>query len=314
MDKKDKEILDAYSEAVINVVEKVGPAVVSVHVNRSRAHEAHAEGAGSGIILTPDGFILTNHHVVDEAQHIDITMTDGRSFHAQRIGIDPFTDLAVIRINANGLPFASLGNSEKLRAGQMVVAIGNPYGFQNTVTAGVISALGRNLRSPSGRLIENVIQTDVSLNPGNSGGPLVNSNGDVIGINTAMILQAQGISLAIPSATANWVAGELITKGKIKRAYLGIIGQEVKLTKAAQHNYRLPHDAVIQIQSLDKKGPAYQAGIRVGDWLLSVDHELLTSFDQLYKTLQQKRSGEQIKAEILRDGSKKQFDVLTGEQ
>src|SRR5258706_6472805 len=309
MNTNEKEILDAYSSAVISVVEKVGPAVVSIRVNKSRYGNHFSEGAGSGVILTPDGFILTNHHVVDDVSNIDVTLTDGRNFPAERIGFDAFTDLAVIRVNAAALPYATLGNSETLRVGQLVVAIGNPFGFQSTVSAGVVSALGRNLRTPSGRLIENVIQTDVSLNPGNSGGPLVNSNGNVIGINTAMILQAQGISLAIPSSTATWVAGELITKGKVRRAYLGIVGQEVRITEAVRKNFNLPHHSFIQIQQVDKNGPAYKSGVRAGDVLISLNDKQITSFDSLYKILSVQTMGSQYSAEILQDGQRRNFKL-----
>ncbi len=222
----DRDLLDAYSRAVVNVVERVGPAVLSIQVTKEKAGRSPAgEGAGSGVIITPDGFILTNNHVVEGAKTLTGTLTDGNTYPVSVVGTDPATDLAVVRMDSGKLPFAELGDSDGLKVGQLVIAIGNPFGFQSTVSTGVISALGRSLRSQSGRLIDNVIQTDVALNPGNSGGPLVDSGGRVIGINTAIIFMAQGISFAIPVNTARWVVGEILTDGKVKRYYLGITAQ-----------------------------------------------------------------------------------------
>ena len=220
----DAELLDAYSQAVVHVVEQVGPTVISIGVRANRGPFG-GEGAGSGVLFAPDGFILTNNHVVEGAETISVSLTDGQSFSADVVGSDPDTDLAVIRVHGSGLPAAPFGDSAHLRAGQLVIAIGNPLGFQNTVSSGVISALGRSLRSPQGRLIEHVIQTDVSLNPGNSGGPLVDSRGSVIGINTAMISNAQGLSFAVPINTARYVVSELVSKGRVSRAYLGLLAQ-----------------------------------------------------------------------------------------
>ena len=228
----DAELLDAYSLAVVHVVEEVGPTVVSIGVRANRGPFG-GEGAGSGVIFAPDGFILTNNHVVDGAEKISVSLTDGRSFSADVIGTDPDTDLAVVRVPGSGLPAASFGDSGRLRTGQLVIAIGNPLGFQNTVSTGVISALGRSLRSPQGRLIEHVIQTDVSLNPGNSGGPLVDSRGEVIGINTAMISNAQGLSFAVPINTARYVVSELVSKGRVSRAYLGLLAQVRPIDRAS---------------------------------------------------------------------------------
>lgn len=311
MEMKNTELLDAYSQAVIGVVEKVGPAVVSIQVKRQLNRRSEGEGTGSGIIITPDGYILTNHHVIEDATQIAIHLTDGKVFDAKLIGSDSHTDLAVLRVLADSLPFAVLGNSSNLKAGQLVVAIGNPLGFHNTVSAGVISALGRTMRGVSGRMIEDVIQTDASLNPGNSGGPLVDSRGHVIGINTAMIITAQGISLAVPAHTANWIAGELITKGKVRRTYLGIIGTELHVTQALKRNYHLPYHTIVQIQSLDKKGPAYHAGIREGDILLSVEAQKIETFDQLYKALQSQKIGSRFTVDILHEGIRKQIQVIS---
>lgn len=310
---KDSQIFDAYSQAVIGSVEKVGPSVVSIHVNTASRNFIR-EGAGSGVIMTPDGFILTNNHVVENAKKIVITLTDGRNFDAKIIGTDPYTDLAVLRVLANSLPFAIFGDSKKIKVGQLVIAIGNPLGFQSTVSAGVVSALGRTMRGNSGKLIENVIQTDVSLNPGNSGGPLVDSNGFVIGINTAMIAQAQGISLAIPSNTANWVTGELITRRKVRRAYLGIMGREILLHPQVTTNYHLKSNQCIHVDSLDTNGPGYKAGLRPGDIITAFEDKHIENFDDLYTVLQQQVLGSEFTLQVLRDGREKSITIESKEQ
>ena len=238
---QDDELLDAYSRVVVGVVDKVGPAVVSIGVKKLAPSPASPEqtAAGSGVIITPDGFVLTNNHVIEQANTVEVGLTDGSSLSGHVVGTDPATDLAVLRVEANGLPLAELGDSEKLRAGQVAIAIGNPLGFQNTVSTGVVSALGRAMRGESGRLIENMIQTDVALNPGNSGGPLVDSRGRVIGINTAMVSMAQGLSFAIPVNTAKWVMGELILNGRVTRVRLGIAGQTQPLHPRVQRYFQL---------------------------------------------------------------------------
>jgi S1-C subfamily serine protease len=310
----DEELLDAYSRAVVGVVEKVGPAVVSIGVRkRDRARGRGAEGAGSGVIITPDGFVLTNNHVVEGADEIELGLTDGRSYAATIVGTDPATDMAIVRAGASGLPSAQLGDSDALRAGQLVIAIGNPLGFQNTVSTGVISALGRTLRGYTGRLIENVIQTDVLLNPGNSGGPLLDSRGRVIGINTAMIAGGQGLSFAVPVNTARWVAGELIIHGRARRPYLGLAGQVRPLDRRRQRFYDLPASTVVQIASLEEDGPAARAGLHEGDWIVAVEGEAVASVDDIHRALAGQAAGSVCRLTILRDGGRMEVPVTCGE-
>ncbi|MGH9762547.1 MAG: S1C family serine protease, partial [Blastocatellia bacterium] len=268
----DSALLDAYSRAVIGAAEKVSPSVVNIDVRQNanrRGSSREIKGNGSGFVFTPDGFILTNSHVVHKAVKIEAVLSDGSRFGADLIGDDPDTDLAVVRINAAGLVPASLGDSAQTRVGQLAIAIGNPYGFQCTVTAGVVSALGRSLRSDSGRLIDNVIQTDAALNPGNSGGPLVMSSGDVIGVNTAVILPAQGICFAIAINTAKFVAGKLIKDGKIKRSYIGMAGQNVDLHRRMVRFYKLPSETGILVISVEDRSPAQRARLQAGDLIVS---------------------------------------------
>jgi S1-C subfamily serine protease len=311
----DEELLDAYSRAVVNVVEKVGPAVVSIHVRKQDPSRRGAvDGAGSGVIIAPDGFILTNNHVVAEVDEIEVALIDGRSFAARIVGTDPATDLAVVRADASGLPATMLGDSESLRAGQLVIAIGNPLGFQNTVSTGVISALGRALRSQTGRLIENIIQTDVSLNPGNSGGPLLDSRGRVIGVNTAMIAGGQGLSFAVPVNTARWVAGELIVRGRVRRPYLGLAGQVRPIDRRIQRYLELPAPRVVQVASLDKDGPAQRAGLREGDWIVAVNGQVVVSVDDIHHILAGTEPGSACHLVTLRGGERHEVDVITGER
>ena len=309
----DEELLDAYSRAVINVVEKVGPTVVNIAIQKRDRRGQMGDGAGSGVIIAPDGFVLTNNHVVEGAQTIEVSLTDGNTYPAQIVGTDPATDLAVIRVLANGLPAATLGDSDRLRPGQLVIAIGNPLGFQSTVSTGVISALGRSLRSPSGRLIENVIQADVALNPGNSGGPLVDSRGHVIGINSAMIYMAQGISFAIPINTAKWVAGELFTRGKVRRAYLGLAGQVRPISRRAQRYFELTQETVVEVVSVEANGPARRAGLREGDQIVALDGQPVATVDDVHRLLVGKEAGAQVKLSILREQNRRELVVTVGE-
>ncbi len=310
----DEHLLDAYSRAVVGVVDKVGPAVVSIIVRKlGSSSRSGGGGAGSGVIFAPDGFILTNNHVVEDADEIEVGLTDGRMFSVEIVGTDPATDLAVVRAAANSLPAAELGNSDSLRVGQLAIAIGNPLGFQSTVSTGVISALGRTLRSQSGRLIENVIQTDVPINPGNSGGPLVDSRGRVIGINTAMIFMAQGISFAVPVNTANWVVSELVTRGKVRRAYLGIAGQVRQIDRRLQRHFELSAATAVQVVWVDEHGPASRAGLREGDLIVALNGKGISSVDDLHRFLSGWSSGSVLTLTTLRNGERRNLRVIPGE-
>ena len=313
----DEELLDAYSRAVVSVVDKVGPAVVSIRVRKQARRgpgrgQPGSEGAGSGVIIAPDGFVLTNNHVVENADEIEIGLTDGRTFAARSVGTDPATDLAVVRADASGLPAAQLGDSTALRAGQLVIAIGNPLGFQNTVSTGVVSALGRALRSQTGRLIENIIQTDVSLNPGNSGGPLLDSRGRVIGIITAMIMGGQGLSFAIPVNTARWVAGELIVHGQVRRPYLGLAAQVRPVDRRIQRYLELPAATVVQVASVEEDGPAQRAGLREGDWLIAVNGQAIATVDDIHRILAVPEADAAAVLTTLRGQERREVVVLTG--
>ena len=311
----DEELLDAYSRAVVGVVEKVGPAVVSISVKKSRrSRRDQGEGAGSGLIVAPDGFVLTNDHVVEGAAEIEVSLTDGGAFAAQFVGTDAATDLAVVRVGGSGLPSAALGDSATLRVGQLVIAIGNPYGFENTVSSGVVSALGRSLRGRSGRLIENVIQTDVPLNPGNSGGPLVDSRGRVIGVNTAMIAMAQGLSFAVPVNTAKWVVSELLTRGKVRRAYLGLAGQTRPIGRRTQRFFELPTSTAVEVASVEPNSPAHRAGLFERDLIVSVNGEGIGSVDDIHRLLVGKGAGSLVTLTVLRGGKRREIAVISGER
>ena len=316
----DDDLLDAYSRAVISAAEKVSPSVVYIEVRqriRARANSRpvpeEARGGGSGFIFTPDGFILTNSHVVHRANKIEVTVSDGHKYEAELIGDDPDTDLAVIRINAPNLVPAELGESQKIRVGQLVVAIGNPYGFQYTVTAGVVSALGRSLRAQSGRLMDDVIQTDAALNPGNSGGPLVNSRGQVIGVNTAMILPAQGICFATSIDTAKFVASRLIRDGKVSRSYIGLAGQNVPLPRRIVRYYNLPVESGIMIISYDGDSPAKKAGALEGDVIVGFDDRPIAGIDELHKLLTEDRIGHKFSLVVIRGTEKLSLEVVPEE-
>jgi S1-C subfamily serine protease len=317
-DTSDGEIFDAYSRAVINVAEKVSPSVVFIEVevptkgNRryGQGSQQEGRGSGSGFIFTPDGFILTNSHVVHGATKIDVVLTDATRCHAEIIGDDPDTDLAVIRINAPNLVPAHLGESQSIRVGQLAIAIGNPYGFQCTVTAGVVSALGRSLRAQSGRLMDDVIQTDAALNPGNSGGPLVNSRGEVIGVNTAMILPAQGICFATSVDTAKFVAARLIRDGFISRSFIGMAGQNVPLPRRVVRYYNLPVESGVMIISFEKDSPAAKAGLQEGDIIIGFGDHAVKGIDDLHKLLGEDQVGRQVSMTILRNTDKRDIVVV----
>ena len=306
----DAQVLDAYSQAVVGVAERVSPAVVNIEVHSRQGSTARSDprlvpdvqGNGSGFLLTPDGFIVTNSHVVHGAAQLMVTLADGRREQAELIGDDPDTDVAVVRIHAPQLVPARLGDSQTIRVGQLVVAIGNPYGFQCTVTAGVVSALGRSLRSQSGRLIDNVIQTDAALNPGNSGGPLVTSRGEVIGVNTAVILPAQGLCFAIGINTATFVAGRLIKDGRIKRGYLGVAGQNVPLGRLLVRRHTLPVTSGMLVLSVEPHSPAQRAGVRPGDVLVGYAGRPVAGLDDLHRLLVEEQVGRAAPLLVIRGG------------
>src|SRR5713226_3576045 len=317
----DDDVMDAYSRAVITAAEKVSPSVVYVEVEqpvRSRRPNLpripqERRGSGSGFIFTPDGFILTNSHVVHGAKKIEVTLADGHKRQADLIGDDPDTDLAVIRINAPNLVPAQLGEAQRIRVGQLVIAIGNPYGFQYSVTAGVVSALGRSLRAQSGRLMDAVIQTDAALNPGNSGGPLVNSRGEVIGVNTAMILPAQGICFATSIDTAKFVASRLIRDGKVSRSYIGLAGQNVPLPRRIVRYYDLAVESGIFVVSFEGDSPARNAGVLMGDIIVGLDDKPIAGIDDLHKLLSEDRIGRKSSLVVIRRTDKLSLEVIPRE-
>ena len=292
----DSALLDAYSRAVVGAVERVAPAVVNIEVR----HAGGRGGNGSGFLFTPDGFLLTNSHVVHGASKIRVTLSDGFQLDGRLIGDDPGTDLAVVRVHSSDLPTAVLGDSSEVKVGQLAIAIGNPYGFQASVTAGVVSALGRSLRSTSGRLIDNVIQTDAALNPGNSGGPLVNSRGEVIGVNTAMILPAQGICFATAINTAKFVAQQLMIHGHIRRAYLGIAGQDVELPRRLVRQFDLLQDTGQLVGSVQPGSPAMKAGLQEGDVIIELDDLPVTGVDDLHRLLTEQRIDRPVQVVLIR--------------
>src|SRR5213596_80882 len=310
----DAALLDEYSRAVVSAVERVAPAVVNIAVQqRSKNQPREIAGNGSGFVITPDGFILTTSHVVHGATQIVVNLSGGRDYPAQLIGDDPETDLAVIRIDAPQLNHVRLADSENLRVGQLAIAIGNPFGFQASVTAGVISALGRSMYSQSGRLIDNIIQTDAALNPGNSGGPLVNSAGEVIGVNTAMIRPAQGICFAIASNTARLVAGWLIRDGRIRRSYIGVAGQNVPLHRRVIRFYNLPLETGVLVVSVEKDSPAQRAGLREGDVLIAFNERPIGTIHDLHKMLVGEQIGIPAKLLIIRHTEKLELSILPAE-
>jgi S1-C subfamily serine protease len=311
----DRAVLDAYSRAVIHAVDQVGPAVVRVD---------GTHGGGSGVIFTPDGFILTNSHVVGNVvagsnpaaaglHTVTVTLPDGRSAAADVIGQDADTDLAVLRIDGSRLPWARLGDSKAVRVGQVAVAIGNPYGFDHSVTSGVVSAIGRSLRARSGRLMDDIIQTDASLNPGNSGGPLVTTAGEVIGINTAMIMPAQGICFAIAGNTVRFVASRLMRDGRIRRSHIGIAGQQTSIPRALARALQMAVTSGVLVASVEPDGPAARAGLLEGDVILGFAGAAVTGIDDLHRLLTDERIGTPAPMLVVRRGERRQFTIVAGE-
>jgi S1-C subfamily serine protease len=308
----DGELLDAYSETVTGVVDQVRDAVVHISV-RHAGPNGRGGGSGSGFVITPDGYIVTNSHVVHGAKDTEVTLADGESFAATLVGDDPDSDLAVIRVNAPRLPSLHFGNSSQLRVGQIAVAIGNPLGFQQTVTAGVISALGRSMRAQSGRLMENIIQTDAALNPGNSGGPLLNSRAEVIGVNSAMIPSAQGICFAIASNTAEFVAAWLIKEGRIRRAWLGIQGQSAPVHPRIARHLGLKRAQGVLVLGVDAASPAAKAGLREGDVIIGFKNQPVSAIDELQRLLVGSEIGVQSPLEVVRHFFRLQLEVTPQE-
>jgi len=313
----DIHLLDAYSQAVVQASQQVSQSVAHIQVkkpNQKQKRPANKDfGSGSGFVISQNGLIVTNSHVINGAQEIKVSLQDGRSYAGRLVGEDPATDLAVLQIKENQLPFVRFGDSAQLQVGQLAIAIGNPYGFEYTVTAGVVSALGRTLRSQSGRLIDNVIQTDAALNPGNSGGPLVNSKGEIIGVNTAVILPAQGICFAIASNTADFIVNPLLNKGKIRRGFIGIAGQHVNLPKRTQGLLGLEKSSGILIRSVEADGPADNRQLKNGDVIVSFNGHSIGSIDDLHRLLSADTIGQLSKVEVLRNNRSVTVQVIPGE-
>jgi S1-C subfamily serine protease len=313
---EDEELLDAYSQTITGAAAKVGQAVVNIRVGRAPAAEQRAPGqesGGSGFMVAPDGYIVTNSHVVHGAGRMEVTLADARVYPAELVGDDPESDLAVIRIHAPGLAFARFGDSRKLRVGQIAIAIGSPFGFQQTVTAGVVSALGRSMRSQSGRLIDNIIQTDAALNPGNSGGPLVNARGEIIGVNTAIILPAQGICFAIASNTAEFVAAWLIKEGHVRRSWIGVMGQTAAIHPRIARFHRLKSAQGILVLGIEPGSPAAATTLREGDMLIAFKGEPLSSIDDLQRSLVGSEIGVESTVSILRGTERLEFEIQPAE-
>lgn len=312
--KEDMDLLDAYSKAVVNVVDKIGPAVVSINVGwRIQKEGMEQGGAGSGVIFTPDGYILTNSHVVHNAARFSVVLNNNQTYEGALIGDDPATDLAVIRIHQNPLPYAAIGDSSTLKVGQLAIAIGNPLGFQSTVSTGVISATGRHLRSQQGRLMDNIIQHTAPLNPGNSGGPLVDSRGDMIGINVAIIYQAQGLSFSIPANTAKWVVSQILQHGRVKRGYLGIAGRVTPLRKHINRFYNLANESAVYIELVEQRGPAARAGLKEGDLIVAAAEQTINTIDDLHQFLAQWPLEQVLTLTVIRDDERLKLDVVPTE-
>jgi S1-C subfamily serine protease len=302
---RDARLLDAYSNAVIAVVERAAPSVVSVEVHGKDARG----GAGSGVLITPDGYALTNHHVVEAGATLRVHLPEGKSAPATLIGSDPATDLAVLRVHASGLEFSTLGSTQNLRVGQLVVALGNPLGFSETVSAGIVSAKGRVLRSVSGRTIDNIVQHTAPLNPGNSGGPLVATDHEVVGINTAIIAAAQGIGFAVPADTANWVVSEILAHGRVRRAELGIVARTRPIHRRFARAYGLEQDTVVEALEIASGSPASRAGLRPRDLVLAVGSQPVRSVDELLKALSDQRVFERVVLTVARAGARLELAI-----
>lgn len=298
---REIELRDAYSRAVIGAVEAVGPAVL---------HIAAGKGSGSGVVFTPDGYVLTNSHVAGGAGRVAATFPDGRSMAARLVGDDPETDLAVLRLEGEAAAHARLGEARRLAVGQLVIAIGNPLGFQATVTAGVVSALGRSLRSRSGRLIDGVIQTDAALNPGNSGGPLVNAAGEVVGINTAIIAGAQGLCFAISADTAAFVASRLIREGRVRRSAIGLSGHDIVLPRRVVRFHKLAGEGGVRVEALTAEGAAETAGLKAGDVIVAFDGITVGSVDDLHRLLTEERAGRAVVLGFLRGTERRTVEIV----
>lgn len=310
---EDQALLDAYSRAVIDMVDRVGPAVVRIDVRPDGG--VRRAGTGSGVIVAPDGLVLTNSHVVGGGSRVNVTVVDGRSLTARVVGDDPDTDLALVRIDAPvTLPAATLGDSKRLKRGQLVIAIGNPLGFESTVTTGVVSALGRSLRASTGRLIDDLVQTDAALNPGNSGGPLVSSRGEVVGINTAVIQGAQGICFAVASNTASFVLGELVRHSRVRRAFIGISAQQTAIPRRLRLAAGLEQDSGVMVAAIEPSGPAARAGLAAGDIIVGLDQTVVTGADDLVRALTGDRIGRSVEATLLRAGQRQHVALVPEER
>jgi S1-C subfamily serine protease len=314
-EKPEVELLDAYSRAVIKVVDTVGPAIVGIQAGaQSGGSRPEQIGSGSGVLIAPDGYILTNDHVVHDAGQLSVTLTNGATLPAEIVGVDPATDLAVIRAEGSGLPYATLGDSSLLRVGQLIIAIGNPFGFQSTVSTGVVSALGRALRSQQGRLIENIIQHTAPLNPGNSGGPLVDSRGLIAGINTAIIMMAQGIGFSIPSNTAKWVVSQLLSYGRVRRGYLGITAQQRPLSRRAVRFHNLKSDFAVEVVSVMRDSPATSSDIREGDLIVAINGQDVGSVDDIHHSLGGWPAGKPARLTVIRGQERLEKEVIPAEE
>lgn len=299
MSTDETNLFDAYSRAVVGVVDAVGPAVVNIRVHQVQ-DRGKPSGAGSGFVVTPDGYLLTNHHVVQNARDLRVSFTDGSAVPGIVLGSDPATDLAVVRAQATGLPYSAFGDSAQLKVGQLAIAMGNPLGFESSVSAGVVSALGRSMRSESGRLIENIIQHTAPLNPGNSGGPLLDSRARVLGVNTAIIAYAQGIGFAIPANTAQWVLMQILSHGRVRRGSLGIAGRERPISRRMARVLQLPFERAVEVMSVEPTGPAAKGGLRVGDWIIALDATPVRHVDDMHRLLSEAPLGQAVELTAIR--------------